>query len=156
MPGVILDPRQNPNEKKTGIVYFEEDFEVEDTNETLSAGNYFYEKEMNDTDDFKNSRYYSNGFPVKAKSVANDPPDPDDWQEYSQIFCRLSDEKVLLLKNAVDEDNLDQGYPMAAYLHRAISHGTANPISGRGLKKIGWLQNYSYHREPFDVGGLTP
>ena len=160
---IIQDPRQNAgHEKHFGVVYMENDFELDE--DTYQRGHYFYKKEHGSSNDLFNSRYFPHGFPVEVagKLPGNQLP-PALIQEYSVIFPNLQYRIVLLVKIHSEFDkkppsDLDSRFPMAAYLHRCISHreDVTGAAGGRGLAKFNQGQEYVYERDNADVGRLIP
>ena len=151
---IIQDPRQNPaREEMWGIAYFDAVFDIPSGSANNPAGHYFYKKQIDKDDDLQSSRYYPHGFPVVAIGEApGNVPQPIK-NEYQIIFPNLNP-KIVLFVGRDHSVDLDNDKPMAAYLHRVISHGKETPPTGRGVKKFGLGNNYRYNRDFDDVGIL--
>jgi hypothetical protein len=144
----------NPSvEEKWGIAYFEDEFDVPEGTANNPPGHYFYEKQVNKENDFQSSRFFPHGFPVKAIGPAPGNVPPRIVRDYQEIFPNLNPDIILFV--SIDNSvNLDEDRPMAAYLHRVITHGNDAPPTGRGLKKFNQGRDYRYNRDFDDIGIL--
>ena len=158
MPGTIQDPRMNQgNEKNFGILYVNEPFDFD--GDYYHKGHYFYKKNVGNPNDLRNSRYFPNGFPVEVTEVLPGNQIPRQLiDDYVIIFPNLVTKVLFVVEidSRYDQDKLNSLFPMAAYLHRCISHREEVEYApnGRGLPKFTQGQSYVFRPAGTDVGLL--
>jgi hypothetical protein len=143
------------NEKNFGILYVNEPFDFD--GEYYHIGHYFYRKNIGNPSDFRNSRYFPNGFPVEVTQVLPGAQIPRQLiDDYIIIFPNLVTNVLFVVEidSRYNQEELDSLFPMAAFLHRCIAH--SEPVdgapNGRGLPKFTQGQSYVFRRVGDDVG----